>query len=454
MTMTHTDSSSAVLTLPIEVHVFEHLGTTYAFDARNFTILRPRPVLAEVLRRAATAPLDVIESELAESFDPLDVRQAYLEAMDLLDNGTLSSTPPARPRRPPFSHLVVMLAGGCNMGCTYCFEKDVPIYQEKNLMTRERADEVLDWFFRHQEGDSAHIQLYGGEPMLNWPILQHVVERAEAWATDNEKTLTKYLITNGTLLVRDRIRWLRDHAVTIQVSVDGDEGTHDVFRVFKNGKGTIDNIKGHIRELGEEGADFNLRAVVTRQRKDPAAIVEGLRSYGADQVSFEVVATDSPAARFTEADWAEFNAGYDEFVHNPQESWSLLPDDMKSVIIKICSGQKVFYGCGAGISEVTVSPDGSIYECQRIYRTPYSSIFEDTSPTDLGSTLLTMVDDRPVCRDCWARYLCGGGCMHQSHTEGTEDPLPEYCTMKRNLVEASVIAIGDLRSRLIEAEGR
>jgi uncharacterized protein len=447
-------TDSVVLTLPVEVHVFDHDGTTYAFDARNFAIVKVRPVLAAVLRRAASADLSRIEDELAAEFDRLDVRRAYLEVLDLLADGTLSSRPPERPRRPPFNHLVLMLAGGCNMGCTYCFEKDVPIYQAKNLMTRERADEVLDWFFRHQEGSSAHLQLYGGEPLLNWPVLQHVVDRAEAWAEENDKTLTKYLITNGTLLVRERIRWLRDHAVTIQVSVDGDAETHDAFRVFKNGKGTIDNIKSHVRELGEEGADFNLRAVVTRQQKDPTAIVEGLRAYGAEQVSFEVVATDSPLARFSEDDWAQFNDRYAEFVRAEHPTWSTIPDDMKSMIIKICSGQKVFYGCGAGISEVTVSPDGSIYECQRIYREPYSNVAADTSPTQLGSTLLTMVDDRPVCRDCWARYLCGGGCMHQSHTEGTEDPLPEYCTMKRNLVEASVVTISELRGRLAQGEGQ
>jgi uncharacterized protein len=334
------------------------------------------------------------------------------------------------------------------MGCSYCFEKDVPIYQNPNRLSVEQADETLEWFFRHQEGPAAHVQLYGGEPTLNWNVLQHVVARMEAWAAENGKELTKYMITNGTLLDPERIAWLKAHEVTVQVSVDGDEATHDRFRLFKSGKPTLGVIKPNIAELARQEADFNLRAVMTRENTDPRAVTDGLRRLGADQVSFEVVATDDPATRFTGDDWEAFVESSRSFLASPLTTWDQLPDEMKSVIINICGRQRIFYGCGAGISEVTVAPDGSIYECQRIYRTPYSNVGEDRSPTELASELLTMVDDRPICQDCWARYLCGGGCMHQSHTEhGTDDPVPQYCTNKRALVEAAVVKIEALRAR-------
>lgn len=333
------------------------------------------------------------------------------------------------------------------MGCSYCFEKDVPIYQKPNLMTQEQADEILNWFFKHQEGKKAHVQLYGGEPLLNWSIIQHVVERMEDWARKNDIELTKYLITNGTLLSPDRIAFLKSHNVTIQVSVDGDTETHNRFRTFKSGEGTMDRIKPNIEELSRQEANFNLRAVLTRQNSNPSAVIQGLRKLDAENVSFEVVATENSDAQFTDKDWEVFNEKYRDYMHSSYTTWSELPDDMQSTIVNICEGKRVFYGCGAGISEVTVAPDGSIYECQRIYRNPYSKISEDKSPTELASQLLTMVDDRPICKDCWARYLCGGGCMHQSHVgHGKDDPLPQYCEMKRNLVEASIVKIDEIRS--------
>ena len=426
----------------LEVHIFERAGAYYAFDSRNYAIMKLDLASAAVLERMPRQGLDAIVSELREFIPAERIRAIYCHFLEMIAAGVLSSEPVPRPKRPPFDHLVLMLAGGCNMGCAYCFEKDVPIYQKPNLMSRETADRILDWFEKHHEGTKAHLQLYGGEPLLNWPVLEHVVRRTKQWAEANDISLTKYLITNGTLLNPARVDFLAANDVTVQVSVDGDAETHNRFRVMKSGKPTMHTIAPHIGELADAGVDFNLRAVLTRQNRDPAKVLAGLRSHGASKVSFEVVATDNDQAQFTDDDWREFNAAYRSLVSQPFATWEALPDDMQSMIARICDGRRIFYGCGAGISEVTVAPDGSIYECQRIYRTPYSNVGEDRSPTELASTLLTMVDDRPVCRDCWARYLCGGGCMHQSHVgHGSDEPLPQYCTMKRELVEASIVKI-------------
>lgn len=439
--------AAANVTLPLEVHVFENDGSWYAFDVRNYSILKVNAQGAAVLSRMHDLSLDDIVRDLRDEIPAGAVRAHYLKFLELIRDGILSIQSLPRPKRPPFSHLVLMLAGGCNMGCTYCFEKDVPIYQKPNLMTRERANEILSWFFKHHEGDKAHVQLYGGEPLLNWPILEYVVERMETWAVASGIQLTKYLITNGTLLNPERVSFLKAHNVTVQVSVDGNAETHNRFRILKSGKPTMERITPNIGELFRKEVDFNLRAVLTRQNKDPNAVTDGLRSHGAERVSFEVVATDNPDAQFTSDDWEEFNQNYKNFVNLPYEAWKKLSDEMQSMIIRICERRRVFYGCGAGVSEVTVAPDGSIYECQRIYRQPYSKISEDKSPTELDSHLLTMVDDRPVCQDCWARYLCGGGCMHQSHVgHGKDTPLPQFCVMKRNLAEASVVKIHEIRS--------
>ena len=440
---------SETLTLPIEVHLFSRGAERYAFDCRNFTILKLDAAGAAVLSRARSQPLSAIVEEL-NGVVPADVVRAhYVRFLGMLDDGTLSSAPVPRPARPPFTHLVVMLAGGCNMGCTYCFERDVPVYQNPNLLTREKADQILQWFFRHQEGPTAHVQLYGGEPLLNWPVLQYVVEQAEQAAAARSVALTKYLITNGTLLTRERIVWLKAHAVAIQVSVDGDAATHDKFRVFKNGHATLPTIRKHIETLDREEADYNLRAVVTRANPDPVSVTTALQALGAGRVSFEVVATEEASARLTASDWSRFNQRYADLVNGPFATWDALPEAVKSTMLKIAEGRRLFYGCGAGVSEVTVAPDGSVYECQRIYREPYGNVADGRGPRELASRFLTMVDDREVCRDCWARYLCGGGCMHQAHVEhGSDRPLPAYCRMKHALVEAAIVKFDQVRDSI------
>jgi uncharacterized protein len=447
--MEHTDevSDSPAPVLPLELHFFEKGSEHYVFDVRNYAILKMGKKAADVLSRMPRQSVETIESDLSDRMSSAEVRHYYLRFLEMIRDGVFSLEPVARPSRPPFSHLVLMLAGGCNMGCKYCFEKDVPIYQKANLLTRERATEALEWFFRHQEGPRAHVQLYGGEALLNYDVLTFVVERLEAWANEKEVVLTKYLITNGTLLDPERIAWLKAHDVEVQVSVDGDATTHNRLRVFKSGKPTMGVIKPNIDELVQQGARFNLRAVLTRQNADPSAVLDGLRALGTDHVSFEVVSTDDRTSAFTDNDWDGFNQKYAQLVDEPFSEWSRLTHEMQEMIVRLCSHRRVFYGCGAGVSEVTVSPDGSIYECQRIYREPYSKLSAGKSPTELDSKLQTMVDDRPVCKDCWARYLCGGGCMQQAHVgHGKDEPLPQYCAMKRTLAEASIAKIVEIRA--------
>ena len=40
-----------------------------------------------------------------------------------------------------------------------------------------------------------------------------------------------------------------------------------------------------------------------------------------------------------------------------------------------------------------------------------------------------VVENLPVCRTCWARYLCGGGCFYhnQASTGDMHRPDPLYC---------------------------
>jgi uncharacterized protein len=91
--------------------------------------------------------------------------------------------------------------------------------------------------------------------------------------------------------------------------------------------------------------------------------------------------------------------------------------NMLNAMQEIEKGTHRPYPCGAGAGYFGVSADGDLSPCHR---------FVGDSDTVMGS-LSTGVDtkrqskwlaDRHVhrqqpCRDCWARYLCGGGCHHE-----------------------------------------
>ena len=58
------------------------------------------------------------------------------------------------------------------------------------------------------------------------------------------------------------------------------------------------------------------------------------------------------------------------------------------------------------------------------------------------------VDDRRVCRDCWARYLCGGGCWkHAVDINGClEIPDNELsCKLIRHQIECAMAINSELK---------
>lgn len=48
------------------------------------------------------------------------------------------------------------------------------------------------------------------------------------------------------------------------------------------------------------------------------------------------------------------------------------------------------------------------------------------------------VDARPVCRDCWARYLCGGACVKHAWSQHGDlaAPVERHCLYIKTVVEA------------------
>jgi sulfatase maturation enzyme AslB (radical SAM superfamily) len=57
------------------------------------------------------------------------------------------------------------------------------------------------------------------------------------------------------------------------------------------------------------------------------------------------------------------------------------------------------------------------------------------------------IDVKQSCRECWGRYLCGGGCYaHAAMSNGRIDqPDPQDCALTRHLMQLAVIVVGRLQ---------
>ncbi len=75
------------------------------------------------------------------------------------------------------------------------------------------------------------------------------------------------------------------------------------------------------------------------------------------------------------------------------------------------------YPCGAGAGYLGVSADGELFACHRFVNDADGAMGDLLTGVDQMQQLRWLaerhVHRQEPCRQCWARYLCGGGCHHE-----------------------------------------
>ena len=93
------------------------------------------------------------------------------------------------------------------------------------------------------------LTFFGGEPLLNLPVMYHLAERHVArHAARAACELFVNIITNGLLLTRGGRRSLLPFGLNgVKITLDGDRDTHNRMRPLRGGQGTFDRIVENIR---------------------------------------------------------------------------------------------------------------------------------------------------------------------------------------------------------------
>ena len=149
----------------------------------------------------------------------------------------------------PSLHMIVTTLR-CNHKCQYCHAAVAPMTAKNLDMTQETAQKVVDAIF-FSSSPALTIEFQWGESLVNWEVVQFIVEYSIAKAKILQKYLSLILVSNLTLMTEDKLTWLLDHWVDICTSLDGDKKTHNWQRVWKDGD-SYDNVTHWIARINEE----------------------------------------------------------------------------------------------------------------------------------------------------------------------------------------------------------
>ena len=258
--------------------------------------------------------------------------------------------------------------------------------------------------------------------------------------------------TNGVLLDEEKIDYINENMDNVVLSIDGRKETNDRMRKTINGKGSydliIDNFKKFINKRGSK--DYFIRGTYTSYNLDFSEDVKHMRESGFDKISVEPV-TAKPEEKY---------ALKDEHVDILKKEYEKLTEyfiksnktkDKKFQFfhfnIDLESGPCIYkrsMGCGAGTEYVAVTPKGELYPCHQFVGQEQFIIgsvdegITNHAVTDKFKGL--SVNDKPACRDCWAKYFCSGGCHANAYNFNNNLGIPYKtgCELEKKRIECSI----------------
>lgn len=345
---------------------------------------------------------------------------------------------------PKLSGIVLFVIQECNLRCTYCYG-DGGEYNHKGILKWDTAKKSIDFLFE-QSGDNKDISItfFGGEPLMNFSIIEKCVEYSKKVNKNFNKKLYFSITTNGTLLTDKITKFLIDNDFSIVISVDGGKEVHDTNRFFANGKGTFDTLVERSKYL-IENTSVAARATINNKNMDLVKTFGDLYDLGFKKI------TMSPCTELlSDKDYDTLANSYCNLINEYDEVLKIdkkrasAMRDIDGILSQIESGGIRSKSCGAGTNTIAVNVDGEMFLCHRFVNMQDYSLGNINVGFDVEkyeSIISDMyIDTHEECSECWASNLCGGGCANQNVIENgsIKKPITNICNMNKKFYESAI----------------
>jgi uncharacterized protein len=393
-----------------DIHLFQSDGGHHLFVANGSRLFDIEPGLyAELGAAIPTGRVDQLLASVGAAMPRLIDEQA-------LDP-------------PPIHALALAVAQKCNLGCSYCYAQQGAFGGTAKNMTIDTANQAVDLLLAEAgDGGKAVLAFLGGEPLINRPAIQAVTRRAAGLARDRGIALSFSITTNGTLLNASDAAFFETYGFAVTVSLDGPREAHDRSRPYKSGAGSFDRIMRNLQPLlaCQRSMQVSARVTVTSDNLELRRTLDDFIAAGFHSVGFSpMLSAPNGRGEMQSDELAQMLDGMIDcgraFERRLLAGERYPFSNMVNAMREIHRGTHRPYPCGAGAGYLGVSADGELAACHRFVGDEEGAMGTlDGIDRDRQSRWLAErhVHRQAPCTECWARYLCGGGCHHEAIQRG------------------------------------
>lgn len=363
--------------------------------------------------------------------------------------------------------LVMHVADGCNLSCTYCFADSGKYGDLKsNWMSPELARNAVVKICSEYKYVN-RIKFFGGEPFLNVPAIEATINefsfQFENGAISKKPTFNA--ISNMTTMTENTIELIRKFDIQITASLDGPSTINDLFRVYPNGRGSFDRINDGIRTLeAKTNQPSSIEVVYGPQHVLSKQSVVDMYKYMKSNYAIKTVVihpmVKEPNVVETEG-WQEYEeklfSNFYDFGHYLviEAATSSETTQVQFILNKFRKKKVVDAHCGLGTQTLTVNSSGKVYPC---YTFMGDSDFEMGEINDRSLKQSHFIEIQNLfinnkrssldyCSSCDIQMVCQacpGAMLHTNRSHSS--PIKEMCDYQSGFYQGFLKGLLELKS--------
>lgn len=436
------------------IHLYSMDNMYFAIDTNSGLVHVVDEVIYDLLTEEnfkCIHKVDKIEKKYGKDITDEAVSEInYLIVNNMLYTEDLS---PVNKIKPAIKAMCLNMTHDCNLRCEYCFASQGSYNGERAFLDFETGKKAFDFLVKNSgTRRNLEVDFFGGEPLMNFETIKKLVEYGRSIEKEYNKNFRFTITTNGVLLDDEKIDYINENMDNVVLSIDGRKTTNDRMRKTVNEKGSYDVIVNNFKNFVQKrmDKDYFARGTYTSFNLDFSEDVRHMRDLGFDKISVEPVVA-KPEEKYA------LKEEHLEVLKNEYEKLAKLYIDSHGAEnkrfqffhfnIELDGGPCIYkrsIGCGAGTEYIAVTPNGDFYPCHQFVGQEEFII----GNVDEGITKDTVVDkfrnvsvnEKPVCRDCWAKYYCSGGCHANAYNFNRDFDIPYSvgCELEKKRIECSI----------------
>jgi uncharacterized protein len=362
--------------------------------------------------------------------------------------------------------MALQVTQRCNFRCAYCpycaSDFELQRNHSSKRMPLETALTAIDFFAaRCGNQELVTVGFYGGEPLLEFPLIQRVVAYAKEKLYGKDLMFT--VTTNASLLTPDMARFFSEHNFSILISLDGTPETHDRSRRFADtGRGSFAVIRDNLETVREECPDFKYSFNIVIDPRYPCDSLHQLFSQVDPFREIRITSTliddkfsvekAAPGEIYVRQDNRHCFRSYVALrgVYDRDRVSRVAHKALSSSLGRIQINMKPAESlpdvmapggpCIAGERRLFVSVDGDLYPCERVSETSQAmnigNLWDGFDFDKVDRILNIAQTTAEDCKNCWAFRHCTLCCRHSDNCgELSADLRRSQCDGVRAQVE-------------------